>query len=122
MFNTETIGSTTTTTMAHNRQSPPLHRNTNNSSNSSQSSRSSTGTSSTSITSPIVLYKINSQANANANRTVLLLVLLLSFYVFCWAPYNIYTWSHVYQLTESPYAKSYNQTDSPHSNDNIINR
>ena len=67
------------------------------SSNSSQSSRSS----STAHPPPssIILYKINSQANANANRTVLLLVLLLSFYVFCWAPYNIYTWHHAYRLT-----------------------
>ena len=62
--------------------------------NSSQSSRSSSA-----HPSSIILYKINSQANANANRTVLLLVLLLSFYVFCWAPYNIYTWHHAYQLT-----------------------
>ncbi len=71
----------------------------NNSSNSSASSRSSNGTNFTSIASPITLYKINTQANANAKRTVLLLVLLLSFYVLCWAPYNIYTWSHAYQLT-----------------------
>ena len=88
MFNTYTTGSTTTTTM----QSAPL--NTNNSSNSSQSSRSSTV-----ATLPIVLYKVNTQANANANRTVLLLVLLLSFYALCWAPYNIYTWHHAYKLT-----------------------
>jgi hypothetical protein len=104
MTNTETLGSTTTTMAAL--QSAPI--NPNNSSNSSQSSRSSTGTSSTSVTSPIVLYKINSQANANANRTVLLLVLLLSFYVFCWAPYNVYTWYHAYILTQS--------SDSPTNN------
>jgi hypothetical protein len=106
MTNTETLGSTITTTAAV--QSPPL--NPNNSSNSSQSSRSSTGTSSTSITSPIVLYKINSEANANANRTVLLLVLLLSFYVFCWAPYNIYTWLHAYELTQLSYRSKNNLT------------
>jgi hypothetical protein len=98
--NTETIGATisTTTTMAI-KKSVPL--NSNNSSNSSQSSRSSTGTVITHNPSPIVLYKINSQANANANRTVLLLILLLSFYVFCWAPYNVYTWYHAYFLTQS---------------------
>jgi hypothetical protein len=96
----ETIGSTTTTTMSPI-QTTPLNSNPNNSSNSSQSSRPSTTPSSASVTSPIILYKINSQANANANRTVLLFVLLLSFYVFCWAPYNIYTWYRGYQLTQS---------------------
>jgi len=90
--NTETNGTTITALQSAN---------PNNSSNSSQSSRSSTGASSTSVTSPIVLYKLNSQANANANRTVLLLVLLLSFYVFCWAPHNIYTWYQGYKLTQS---------------------
>lgn len=69
--------------------------------NISLASRSSTGTNSTSATSATAFYKINSQANANANRTVLLLVLLLSFYVLCWAPYNIYTWRHAYQLTST---------------------
>jgi hypothetical protein len=115
--NTETLGSTTTTTMAAV-QSAPLNP-PNNSSNSSQSSRSSTGTNSASITSPIVLYKINSQANANANRTVLLLVLLLSFYVFCWAPYNIYTWHHAYQLTQSSNHRIYNLTSSNELNQTI---
>ena len=67
----------------------------------SLASRSSTGTMATSATASTAFYKINSQANANANRTVLLLVLLLSFYVLCWAPYNIYTWRHAYQLTSS---------------------
>ena len=86
---TEILPSTTTTTL-------PARIIPNQSSNSSQSSRSSTGTNCTSPMSPIILYKINSQANANANRTVLLLVLLLSFYVFCWAPYNIYTWRHAH--------------------------
>jgi hypothetical protein len=105
LFNTETIGSSTTTTMAAG-QSAPM----NNSSNSSQSSRSSTATSSTSTTSPIILYKINSQANANANRTVLLLVLLLSFYVFCWAPYNIHAWLHAYQITSSSLSNDSNET------------
>ncbi|UJR33975.1 hypothetical protein I4U23_021391 [Adineta vaga] len=71
---------------------------TNNSSNSSASSRSSTGTGYSSLTSPIILYKINLQANANAKRTVLLLVLLLSFYVLCWAPYNIFSWRYAYQI------------------------
>ena len=118
MFNTETIGSTTTTTMAHNGQSPPLHTNMNNSSNSSQSSRSSTATSSASITSPLVLYKINSQANANANRAVLLLVLLLSFYVFCWAPHNVYTWHRAYKLTQSPLS---NHTTNNSSDTNNVN-
>ncbi|CAF3699657.1 unnamed protein product [Rotaria sp. Silwood1] len=101
-INTETIGGiTTTTTMAAAVQLARLNQNIHNSINSSQSSRSSTAISSTLITPPIVLYKINSQANANANRTVLLLVLLLSFYVFCWAPYSIYTWYHAYKLTQS---------------------
>jgi len=94
LSNTETLHSTSMTlTLAHGAPLNPI--------NSSQSSRSSTGTSSTSLVSPIVLYKINSQANANANRTVLLLVLLLSSYVFCWAPFNIYSWIHAYQLTQS---------------------
>jgi len=112
---TETLGSTTIGAV----QSVPL--NPNNSSNSSQSSRSSTGTSSTSITSPIVLYKINSQANANANRTVLLLVLLLSFYVFCWAPYNIYSWLHAYQLTQSSYPSKTNLTSLYDLNQTLTN-
>jgi hypothetical protein len=110
LTNIETPGSTTTTMPAIQ----PAQLNVNNSSNSSQSSRSSTRKTSTSVTSPIVLYKINSQANANANRTVLLLVLLLSFYVFCWAPYNIYTWYHAYQLTQSfhfPYLMSTNNSN-----------
>ncbi|CAF4118991.1 unnamed protein product [Rotaria sp. Silwood2] len=101
-INTETMGPiTTTTTAIAAAQLARLNQNINNSSNSSQSSRSSAATGSTTITPPIVLYKINSQANANANRTVLLLVLLLSFYVFCWAPYSIYTWHHAYKLTQS---------------------
>ncbi|CAF1333136.1 unnamed protein product [Adineta steineri] len=99
LSNSETAGSTATTITMGAAQLTPLNSNPNNSSQSSQSSRSSTATSSTSISSPIILYQINSQANANANRTVLLLVLLLSFYVLCWAPYNIYTWHHVYQIT-----------------------
>ncbi|CAF3726032.1 unnamed protein product [Rotaria sordida] len=101
-INTDTISPLTTTTGTI--AAAQLARlNQNNSSNSSQSSRSSSATAacSTTITPPIVLYKINSQANANANRTVLLLVLLLSFYVFCWAPYSIYTWHHAYKLTQS---------------------
>jgi len=109
MFNTDTnrktVGTILTTATAVGQQIG-----TNNSSNSSGSSRSSNGTSSASTTSPIILYKINSQANANAKRTVLLLVLLLSFYVLCWAPYNIYTWSHVYQLTTN------------HENESLFNR
>ena len=73
------------------------------SSNSSHSSRSSTAAVNTSksLAPSLVFYKTNSQANSNANRTVLLLVLLLSFYVFCWAPYNVYTWHHAYRLTHS---------------------
>ncbi|CAF0800594.1 unnamed protein product [Adineta steineri] len=96
MFNTNTAGNaprTIMTTTTGGQQVP-----TNNSSNSSASSRSSTSTGYMSLTSPVILYKINSQANANAKRTVLLLVLLLSFYVLCWAPYNIYTWRHAYQV------------------------
>jgi hypothetical protein len=94
-----TAGPRTTTTMTTTAAVAGQQIGTNNSSNSSGSSRSSNGTSYTSIASPITLYKVNTQANANAKRTVLLLVLLLSFYVLCWAPYNIYTWSHAYQLT-----------------------
>ena len=97
MFNTDTIGNTAGTVMTTT--TGGQQGGTNNSSNSSASSRSSTGTNCISISSPIILYKVNSQANANAKRTVLLLVLLLSFYVLCWAPYNIYTWRHAYQLT-----------------------
>jgi hypothetical protein len=97
MFNTETIRNkpatvSTTTAIEAARQAGINH-----SSNSSGSSHSSNGTI---HTSPIILYKINSRANANAKRTILLLVLLLSFYVLCWAPYNIYTWNHAYQLTK----------------------
>jgi hypothetical protein len=51
--------------------------------------------------SQMTLYKINFQANANAKRTVLLLVLLLSSYVLCWAPYNIYTWRNAYRLVNT---------------------
>ena len=98
MTTTEIIPSTTTTIMPAI-QSARINRNP--STNSSHSSRSSNGTNPSSTASRIILYKINSQANANANRTVLLLVLLLSFYVFCWAPYNIYTWRHAYLLTQS---------------------
>ncbi|CAF2123696.1 unnamed protein product [Rotaria magnacalcarata] len=62
--------------------------------------RSSTPrTSFVSISSPIILYANNTRANANAKRTIFLLVSLFSFYVLCWAPYNIYTWRHAYQLT-----------------------
>ena len=100
MFSSDTNGNTAgtivTTTTAAGHQAG-----TTNSSNSSASSHSSTGTGFASLTSPIILYKINSQAIANAKRTVLLLVLLLSFYVLCWAPYNIYTWRHAYLLTTS---------------------
>lgn len=99
MTTTEILPSTTTTIMPTIR-SARINRHS--SLNSSRSSRSSNGTNpSSTSTSRIILYKINSQANANANRTVLLLVLLLSFYVFCWAPYNIYTWRYAYLLTRS---------------------
>ena len=98
-------GMTTMTTIAAVQQVG-----TNHSSVSSASSRSSNGTAYASLPSSIVLYKINSQANANAKRTVLLLVLLLSSYVLCWAPYNIYTWTHVYQLTTNRYENNYNRT------------
>jgi hypothetical protein len=95
---------------------------TNNSSNSSASSRSSTGTGSASITSPIILHKVNSQANANANRAVLLLVLLLSFYVICWAPYNIYTWRHAYQLTNNKPKQSHFNRTVPYNFNETITR
>ncbi|CAF3365090.1 unnamed protein product [Rotaria socialis] len=52
--------------------------------------------------SPIILYANNTRANANVKRTVFLLVSLFTFYVLCWAPYNIYTWRHAYQLTTKP--------------------
>ena len=99
-----------------------------NSSNSSASVRSYTGTVATTLPSPIILYKINSQANANANRTVLLLVSLLSFYVLCWAPYNLYTWHHAYQLTAKLHEKfqanrtnfdDLNQTQTPYLNSDL---
>ncbi|CAF0776553.1 unnamed protein product [Rotaria sp. Silwood1] len=77
-----------------------------NSSSSSASSRSTTRTGFTSPVSPASHYANSTRANANAKRTVFLLVLLLSFYVLCWAPYNIYTWHHAYQLT----TKTQNQT------------
>ncbi len=112
MFNTDTIRNTAGTIMTTTTAAAVAGQQvaTNNSSNSSGSSRSSNGASFTSMTSPIIQYKINSQANANAKRTVLLLVLLLSFYVLCWAPYNIYTWNHAYQLTTN------------RQNDSLINR
>ena len=99
MFSSDTIRNTagsglTTITVPSGGQQVGLNQ----SSNSSGSSRSSNNTSLIQLTPPIILYKVNSQANANAKRTVLLLVLLLSFYVLCWAPYNIYTWTHAYQL------------------------
>jgi hypothetical protein len=112
MYNTDTIrntagtGTLMTTTTGGGQQVGA----NNLSNNSSGSSRSSNGASYSSITSPVILYKINSQANANAKRTVLLLVLLLSFYVLCWAPYNIYTWSHAYRLSTN------------NQNDSLINR
>ena len=122
--NTRTVPNTagtvmTMSTSAAARQQVVRH----NSSNSSASVRSYTGTVATTLPSPIILYKINSQANANANRTVLLLVSLLSFYVLCWAPYNVYTWHHVYQLTanthQHPLANrsifaDLNQTQTPY--------
>jgi hypothetical protein len=112
MFNTDKKGNTagtlmTTTTGAAQQVGK------NNSSNTSASSHSSSGTGYTSLPSPIILYKINTQANANAKRTVLLLVLLLSFYVLCWAPYNIYTWHHAYQLAaDDQNQKFFNRTVS----------
>lgn len=48
--------------------------------------------------SSTILCVNNTRANANARRTVFLLVLLFSFYVLCWAPYSIYTWRHAYQI------------------------
>jgi len=91
-----------------------------NSSNSTGSSRSSNGTGFSSVASPIILYKINSQANTNAKRTVLLLVLLLSFYVLCWAPYNIYTWTHAYQITINNRNETYfDRTSSNDFNETI---
>ncbi|CAF1129626.1 unnamed protein product [Didymodactylos carnosus] len=71
---------------------------------SSASSGSSTTTNTNSsihVSRPIVIYKLNSQACANARKTVILLVTLLTFYVCCWAPSNIYTWIHTYQLIET---------------------
>lgn len=121
MFNMNTnrnspgSGRTTMTTIAAGQQVG-----INQSSVSSASSRSSNGTAYASLSSPIVLYKINSQANANAKRTVLLLVLLLSFYVLCWAPYNIYTWTHVYQLTTNRHENSFNRTYSLEFNETIM--
>jgi hypothetical protein len=122
--NTDTIrntaGSGTTTMTTTAAAAAAVAAQPNNSSNSSASSRSSNGTSFVSIASPITFYKINSQANANAKRTVLLLVLLLSFYVLCWAPYNIYTWSHAYQLTINNRNSSlFNRTLSTDFNENL---
>lgn len=121
MFNVNTnrnspgSGRTTMTTIAAGQQVG-----INQSSVSSASSRSSNGTAYASLPSPIVLYKINSQANANAKRTILLLVLLLSFYVLCWAPYNIYTWTHAYQLTTNQHENSFNRTFSLELNETIV--
>ncbi|CAF0756717.1 unnamed protein product [Adineta ricciae] len=95
MFNTDTVGNTAGTYMTTTTAGQPMGPN--HSSNSSTTSRSSNETTYTSMTSPIILYKINLQANANARRTVLLLILLLSFYVLCWAPYNIFAWHHIYK-------------------------
>ncbi|CAF1231624.1 unnamed protein product [Adineta ricciae] len=97
----------TTSTMAMIQSTGGIS-NANNSSNSSRSSRSSERTSMSSMAPPpTVLYKINCQANANANRTVVLLVLLLSFYVLCWGPYNLYSWYQIYgQNQKSLYTPS----------------
>ncbi|CAF2331954.1 unnamed protein product [Rotaria sp. Silwood2] len=92
------VGNTSTTTGQRTRKHNP--------SNSSTSSRSSTRTTFASPASPPINYANSIRANANAKRTVVLLVLLLSFYVLCWAPYNIYTWHRAYQLT----AKTQNHT------------
>ena len=58
-----------------------LNRRTLAASTSSQSGASSNKLTSKSITPPAVLGKINCQANANGNRSVLLMILLLSVYV-----------------------------------------
>ncbi|CAF0739376.1 unnamed protein product [Rotaria sordida] len=83
----------------------------NNISSSSASNRSSTRTSFASPVSSTLHYASTIRANTNAKRTVVLLVLLLSFYVLCWAPYNIYTWHRAYQLT----TKTQKQTLSNHT-------
>ncbi|UJR13389.1 hypothetical protein I4U23_000405 [Adineta vaga] len=94
-------------------QSVIANYNPNSTCNSSQSSRSSAEpTSPTSISPPTVLYKINCQATANANRTVILLVLLLSFYVLCWGPHNLYTWYRIYQYNQKTSLSSFNETSS----------
>ena len=102
IFNTGTTPNTAGTMMTASTSAPvgqPAQGETHIYSHGSLASRLSGGAMPISPVSPIIFYKINSQANANAKRTVLLLVLLLSFYVLCWAPYNIYTWRHAYQMT-----------------------
>lgn len=101
-----TAGTVMTTSTTAAQQAQQIPRAAQNCGNVSLLSRSSTGTVPGSVQLPITFYKINSQANANANRTVLLLVLLLSFYVLCWAPYNIYTWKHAYQLISTDHNQS----------------
>jgi hypothetical protein len=105
--NTGTLPNTAGTVMTISTSATARHQVVrHNSSNSSASLRSYTGTIATTLPPPIILYKVNSQANANANRTVLLLVSLLSFYVLCWAPHNVYTWHHAYLLTANTHQQS----------------
>ncbi|CAF0744816.1 unnamed protein product [Didymodactylos carnosus] len=91
-----------------------------------QSSASSGSSSTTNASStiyppcPIVIYKMNAQACANARKTVLLLVSLLTFYVFCWAPYNIYTWIHAYQVIETEKKTSYSINNLTNSSDVFV--
>lgn len=124
IFNTGTTPNTAGTMMTASTSAPPgqpFLGDTHLYSNGSMLSRSSAGAIPASPASPIIFYKINSQANANANRTVLLLVLLLSFYVLCWAPYNIYTWRHAYQMTaNSPNQLIANRSVMNESNESSI--
>ena len=124
IFNMGTTPNTAGTMMTASTSAPagqPTPGDTPRYSNGSMVSRSSGGAIPVSPASPIIFYKINSQANANANRTVLLLVLLLSFYVLCWAPYNIYTWRHAYQMTaNSPNHSTANRSVLNESNQSSI--